>query len=267
MRRSVSVSLLSLALAVPSVAFASRDAVKEVKKTVPLSADGVLELKTFKGTITVTTAARKDVEIHARIEADGSDEDQAAKVEATKVRIKGSGASVSVESDYEDAKGLRLFSWFGNDNVLPFVHYTISLPEGARLRIDDYKGTIRVDGVTGGVDLTTYKGTVNAKGLKGAARLNTYKGDMRVAFDSFEGGGDVETYKGKVELRVPRNAKFDLDADTGRRGDFRSDFDLGSVSRTSSRRGRDERVRGAVNGGGPKLRMSTYKGTLLVREN
>jgi hypothetical protein len=52
-----------------------------------------------------------------------------------------------------------------------------------------------------------------------------------------------------------------IDAD-GRRGDVETDFAIRSRAGHSNR---SARATGAVNGGGPELRMTTYKGTLRIR--
>ena len=43
---------------------------KEVHKTVPLAADGRLEIATFKGSVDVSVWDRSEAEVSARIEAD-----------------------------------------------------------------------------------------------------------------------------------------------------------------------------------------------------
>ena len=97
--------------------------------------------------------------------------------------------------------------------------------------------------------------------LDGSARVETYKGDVRVAFARFSKASRFETYKGEIDLRVPRDSHFDLDADAGRRGDIDTDF----ATMARARRSRGSDASGAVNGGGPELRMTTHKGTLRIR--
>jgi DUF4097 and DUF4098 domain-containing protein YvlB len=257
--------LSALAL-VPFLALtASADSVKEVRKTVPMDANGHLSIKTYKGSITITTADVKDAEIVARIEPDPDGEDQAEKVRQTEVRISGRGGSVDVESDYTEVERHQhhgIFGWFGGNNTLPLVNYTIRMPRTARLSIDDYKSRIKVGELAADLDLETYKGTATLGPLDGAVRINTYKGDVRAEFAAFRKDSRFETYKGEIELRLPRDSRFDLDADTGRRGDVDIDFDI--TTRSTSRR-HSEELRGAVNGGGPRLKFETYKGSLRLK--
>jgi hypothetical protein len=256
---------LALALALPALLLAAPAlADKEVRQTVPLDADGTLTIKTYKGSVSVETGTAAEVKIDARIEPDGDDRDQPRKVEQTRVEIRGSGRSVTVRSDYDDVKSRHhIFPW-NNDGTLPFVRYRITMPKTARLVIDDYKSEIDVAPLSSELTLETYKGTATIRGLEGRARLTTYKGDVRVDVPRLAGDLRCETYKGTFDVTLPRDARFTLDAQAGRRGSFETDFS-GAV--TSARRGRrdEDDVRGDVNGGGPRVEMETYKGTLTLR--
>ncbi len=254
---------------------AAAQSVKTMRETLPLDARGTVAIDSYKGSITVTTWDRNEIEIDVRIVAD----EDAGLVDRTDIDIETSGDRVRIKSDYDRAKMSRgLFG--GRVNVsLPFVHYTIKMPRTARLAIDDYKsdirvadlradltidtykGTVDVRDLVGDLALETYKGTVRVAGLKGALDLETYKGDVEIAFSALEGDSQVETYKGDVALVLPRQASFNLDADMNRRGRFDTDFD---VARVGGDR-RDTAYRGAVNGGGPRLALETTRGTYRLR--
>lgn len=253
-------TLLSAALA-GLLGAALPGAAKEIHRTVPLDADGSVSIKTFKGSISVTAEPRTDVEIVARVEPDGDDSDQLEKVAATRVRISGSGRSVELKSDYDDIKDriFGLFSW--NQGTLPFVHYTIRMPAGAHLAIDDYKSKVKLEGVRGELEVKTYKGEVKATGLEGRVQLWTYKGDVRIVFARLGGDVTLKTYKGYIEARLPHDAAFDLEAETGSHGNLESDFGL-----SVSRHGHAGLIRSSVGSGGPHVRFSTHKGTLALRK-
>lgn len=243
-----------------SAGVASAGETREFHKELPLDPSGRVSIETYKGSITVTTWEKPRVEIHARVEPDETGRDQAEKVRKTEVRIEGSGSSVRIESDYDRAKKWG-FGFWGNDGTLPFVHYTIRMPRSAELEIEDYKSRIRIAALDGDLKLNTYKGTVDIEGVRGV-ELETYKGEVRAAFSSFDRQSEFETYKGNISVAMPANARFDLDAEIGRRGDLNLGFDL--TTRKGRRFGRDG-YRGSINGGGPRLRLQTYKGTLSVR--
>ena len=262
--RSILVFTGLVVLAAPAMA----GDVKEVRKTVDLAANGRLSVDTFKGWIEVSTWDRPQAEIYARIEPDDSDMEgyQADKVRETEVRIEGGGSSVRIKSDYDHVRNHRhhLFPfWWGSSGTLPYVRYAIKMPRTAQLEIHDYKSQTRVAGLGAELDLKTYKGEVEIRDMDGPVRLETFKGEVRADYARFA-ASDFETYKGRIEVAIPRQTAFTLDADMGRRGDLRNEF--GTVERTVSGWRHDHRIRDArANGGGPALSMRTNKGELRVR--
>ncbi len=239
---------------------------KEVHRTVSLDRDGRLSIDTYKGTVTVTTWDKPEVRVDALIEPDGDCQESREKVQWTQVRISGAGASVEIKSDYDEVRHhergfLGLFDI--QTGSLPFVRYTIQMPATARLDIKDYKSGINVSNLKADLRLQTYKGTARVAGLDGSARVDTYKGDTRVEFARFSRASRFDTHKGEIEVRLPPDSRFELDAHTGRRGDIESDFAMA----THAGRWREARAEGAVNGGGPPLRLTTYKGTLRIKSS
>jgi hypothetical protein len=244
---------LFLAFALPAA-----EPTTEVKKTIPLPAGGRVEVETYKGSVNVTAEERPDVLVEARVTADttcGDAETQAAWVRETEIRIESHDRGVRIESDYD--KLAPFHHWlFSSCTARPFVDYKIRMPRKADFELKDYKSKIELSGLAGDLRVDSYKGTIRVRDLDGSARLTTYKGEATVDFASLRSESRFETYKGDVEVLIPKGAGFDLDADSGRRGDFRSDFE--GLVRVSGR------TRMALNGGGPRLSLSTYKGTLRL---
>lgn len=260
-------ALVAAGVLAAGIAAASPDTQKgetrrEVRKTLPLDATGRLEISTYKGSVTVTVWDRPEAEITATIEPDGYDSESERKVAQTDVRIEGGGASIRVKSDYDRVRDHHLFTWFGNSGSLPFVRYTIRMPATARLAIEDYKSDTRVAGLKADLKFHTYKGTGRIEGLDGAADVDTYKGEIELAFARYSRSSRLETYKGRFDVTLPRDSRFELDADGGRRGEVDSDFAVAS-HRSSRREG--ESARGSVNGGGPALRFESTRGSLRLR--
>lgn len=241
---------------------------KEVTKTVSLKADGEITVDTYKGTIVVSTWDKPQVEIHAKIEADdefGSKYSE-EKVRDTEIQIEATESKVRIKTNYENIRNHNhgFWSWFGEDSgSLPLVHYTITMPKTANLRIKDYKSETSVAGLRSDVDLDTYKGRVEITDLDGSLQLQTYKGDAEVRFIRLSKRSRCETYKGKITITLQRNAGFELDANLGHRTDFDSDFQVDLQS--SGRRHRDTEFRGPVNGGGPELVLRSTKGDIRLR--
>lgn len=262
---------------VPTVAFllaapglvSAEMASKEVHRTIALDRDGRVSIETYKGSVHVTAWDRAEAEVTASIVADdacGDSKYQAEMVKDTEVRFSGEGRSLSLRSDYDRVDGLHTWSFwpFGGCSARPFVHYTISMPRNARLDIRDHKSRIEAAGLASDVRIATHKGEVRLTGLAGRVNVDTHKGDVRVAFAKMSGDSEFETHSGDIEITMPRDARFALSADVGRHGRLHSDF---PVTTTVGRHSRDERVEGAVNGGGPALRLNTHSGTFRLRSS
>ena len=140
---------------------------KEVHKTLPLAADGRVWVDTYKGSVRVTTWDRPEVQVDVRIEEDRGP--FAGPVAYADARIEARGGGVEIESTFN-----RWKTPFGIGGSMPFFHYTIRMPRGARLRIDDYKSESDVQGLAADLEVKTYKGRVRVLGLEGALRAETY---------------------------------------------------------------------------------------------
>lgn len=267
LRNALAPAVAVLLTASPALAGEST-ASREVHRTVALDADGRVSLDTYKGSIRVSSWDRPQAEVTARVEADGScghTRYQAELVRDTDVSIEGEGRSLRIRSDYDRVKDRSVWHFFSLCSSLPFVHYTISMPRTARLEVKDYKSEIHVSDLASEVRLSTYKGDVRLSGLSGSLELDTYKGDVRAAFLKLSGDSRLDTYKGDIQISLPRDARFAVSADVGRRARFDSDFPV--LWKSGSRRGRGDRAAGAVNGGGPELSLKTYRGSFRLRSS
>ena len=251
---------LATLLLVASPAVADRT----VSKTLPLAADGRVTVDTYKGSIRVSPWDRAEVAVEARIVADdscGSERDQKKWVEDTEVVIEPSGRNVRIESDYDKLE--TGWGFLHGCTSRPFVHYRISLPRAATLKIHDYKSDTDVRDFSGHLALETYKGSAALAGLSGSLDLKTYKGEVQAGFTRLSGAVNAETFKGDVTLTFPAGSAFELSADAGRKGEIVSDFEGTGPMRSSRRSGL--RSSASVNGGGPRVTLSTEKGRLSIR--
>jgi hypothetical protein len=240
---------------------------KEVKKTVDLNTDGRVSIKTYKGSITIDTWEKAQVDIVAKIEPDGWSREDERNVRETEIRIDDSPNSLRIESDYDRLKRHRSHSFFGifsdDDNlILPFVHYTITMPRTAKLEINDYKSESRITNLQGPIRMETYKGSVIVNDLAGSINLETYKGEVKIDMTQLVGDSKVETRKGTIDIGLDSRAGCELDVDLGRHADFHSDFE--TVVRTKHRG--EERYKASINGGGPLLRIESEKGDVRLRK-
>jgi hypothetical protein len=226
---------------------------KEFKRTVPMDANGRFSLDTFKGSIRISAWDQPQVDIQARIVADPSGWFP-EPVEDVEIRVDSSAGSVRVKTEY------RREHWSIVEGNSPSVNYTIRVPRHAGLAIKDYKSETDISEVQGAVEFDTYKGTARLIGLRGGLDLKTYKGDIRASFASFSARSHIDTYKGTIDLTVPRSSGFEMHAELERHASLDCDF-----PRTLQSDRRQREMRSTVNGGGPELRITSYRGSIRVR--
>jgi hypothetical protein len=224
---------------------------KDIHRTFPLDSRGHVTIDTYKGSVRVSTWDRNEIDIAVRIEEDGGP--FAQSVSRADVRFDASPIDVRITSDEQ---------WLFLDGIAPLYHYTVRMPRTASLRIKDYKSESEVSDLAADLRVDTYKGSVQLRNHAGGLTLNTYKGDIRAEFAAVTAPVRIETYKGSVDLRMPRDSRFDLSTDLGRRGGD-PDNDFARYVRTSN--SRDRTRRSQVNGGGPEVRVRSYKGEFRLR--
>jgi DUF4097 and DUF4098 domain-containing protein YvlB len=243
---------------------------KEVRRTVGLDSRGTVAIQTFKGSIDVETWSEPRAEIFASIEPDtmcGTAAQQAERVRLTEVDVDASPSKLSIRSDYDALKDFEPIPFHVDNfdascNAHPYVRYRLRIPATARLHIEDHKSDINVSALQGDVRIQTHKGHVNVKGQDGAVELTTHKGDVHVEFTRLADSSRLETYKGDIEVTVPRRAGFDLDARVEGGGSLEAPFRL-----DEEQVGKRERVYAQkVNGGGPRLELTTRRGSLKIVE-
>ena len=264
--------ILLIALCITVLPASAQDT-KRISETFDLGSDGRLFIDTYKGSIDVSTWDGEDVEVDVLVEVDGKNNEL---VDLTEIRIDRTGSSLMIETDYSAVKK-RMKRIKIKSYSLPLVHYTIRMPRNTDLMIEDYKSEIVVDGVYADVSVETYKGEVELTEIAGELNVETYKGDVRirdlsgalyaetykgsfdVEFDEFLGDSSFDTYRGEIEVTLPEDAGFDLDADLGNGGDFDANFNTSGLKKGK------KNYSGAMFGGGPRLQFDTYRGSFSVR--
>jgi hypothetical protein len=230
---------------------------KEFKRTVPMEGNGRFSLDTYKGSIRISAWDQPQVDIQARIVADPSGWFP-EPVEDVEIRVDSSAGSVRVKTEY------RREHWSLVEGNSPSVNYTIRVPRHASLSIKDYKSETDISEVQGAVEFDTYKGTARLAGLRGGLDLKTYKGDIRASFASFSARSHVDTYKGAIDLTMPRASAFEMHAELERHASLDCDFPR-TLRSDRGQRDRHQEMRSTVNGGGPELRITSYRGSIRVR--
>lgn len=185
------------------------------------------------------------VRVTARMQAQADDDAEAAKL-LKDVRIVTDGRSVRAEAPRGD-------SWYRSGWS---VSYTVEVPRRFDLGLEAHNGSLRVDGVTGRLDLRTTNGSVALQDVGGDVHARTQNGSMNVALagTSWDGSGlDAETQNGSVRLEIPQ--KYAAQIETGTvNGAINTDFPVTVQGRIS------RRLSLPLNGGGKTIRVTTTNG-------
>ena len=125
-------------------------------------------------------------------------------------------------------------------------------------------GNITVGRVAGPAELSTSGGSIRVDSVAGALRANTSGGSIRAAIKGpLADECSLTTSGGSVSVTVDRQAAFRLDASTSGGG-----IDATGLTLTLENASRDRgRLAGAVNGGGPLLKLRTSGGGITVKAN
>ena len=191
-------SLLGLSLAPPAAAQAPA---RTVQDSVSLAPDGDVSIDNHEGSITVTTWARDVVRYEARIMP--TDEDPRA--EKTSIRVRASNSTVRLSTEHEDGDDESTVFGFTEDGFqwgginIPAVHYTITMPETAALRIDDHESTIEVTGLRAPLRIDTHEGPITIADQRGETQIDTHEGDVSIR--GHQGDVKIDSHESRMDLR------------------------------------------------------------------
>ncbi len=248
MRRALHVALaLGLGLALNgciggNLAMPHRATVDETR---PLAANGELTLGNTNGSVRLVAWDEAKVRVEATKRAASE-----RALEELKVEIEGEGERVSVRTRYPRPR------WLGSAGS---VEYRVSVPRGARVRVNTVNGRVEVGGVSGSVHASTVNGSVDLGRVGGPIEASAVNGSVEVDVARVDPSArsKISTTNGSVRLTLPRDASADVEAHTVN-GSVSCDFDL--TDEHKSRR----RLEGRIGGGGARFEIGTVNGSATV---
>jgi DUF4097 and DUF4098 domain-containing protein YvlB len=250
-----------------------------------------LRLTTFDGPIEIRSWDQPEVLVE--VEKRGPEKTSLERLEVT---VSQQGDRIEIEAR-RPMSGERFIA-FGV-NVSPQVRFIATLPRHAAIVARSGDGSIRIERITGRVELRTDDGSIRGDELSGELTATT--GDGSVVLDEVDGSVEISTSDGGVSvtgklatarvrtgdgsvtlravpgsvmssdwalstsdgavvLYLPSDFSADIDAHTGD-GRIRSEFSL-----TEDRSGRENRtVRGRIGKGGHTLKVRTGDGSIVLR--
>lgn len=132
---------------------------------------------------------------------------------------------------------------------------------GSRVKLGTSGGNITLDHAVGPADLDTSGGDIRVGSVDDTLHASTSGGNVTAdKLGAFKGECELRTSGGNVRVTVPKSHGFTLDASTS--GGHVSANGL-TISITDGGAGRGK-LGGDVNGGGPKLRLHSSGGDIVV---
>lgn len=282
-RIGVAIAILGLA----SPALADTD----FSQTVQVMRGGTLEIDLDRGSIEVETHTREEVAVDAyssggmfgsgmrfELSSDGANAELSGEGRGflsgnARVRVR-VPREYSLEAETKGGKiqidalaGEVSAQTSGGPIELDGARGNVELrTSGGHIRVGDVTGeleartsggSIRVSEVIGDVDLETSGGGIDIYDVSGRVQARTSGGSISVRFTG-DPEGELRTSGGGITAEVPRDARFDLEAETSG-GRIKVEPELRMRGEIDSRR-----VQGEINGGGSNLELRTSGGNVRV---
>lgn len=129
-------------------------------------------------------------------------------------------------------------------------------------RLDMEMDSLDANGIKGPFILTTKHKDVNLDSFQHDVDITNTNGDVRLTSDvPLSHNVRVELERGGIELRIPENSSFQIDANS-RHGEVETDFTGPNLKVNTE--GDNPSISGTVGKGGPMIHLSTAYGTIRV---
>ncbi|HET6933660.1 MAG TPA: DUF4097 family beta strand repeat-containing protein [Candidatus Angelobacter sp.] len=171
--------------------------------------------------------------------------------------VSGVGGSLEFDAGYN---GQVQLAKIGKQVHFKSIRTDLQLPKlDGEMTLGD--GNLRGSTLTGPVRLETRSNDIHLDDVSGEVRVQNRSGVVELAGKAPLGPIDITNVHGGIELRLPDNANFQVDA-TSTSGNIESDF----TGLTIDNSHRDATARGSVGKGGPELRLRAEQGTIQIRK-
>ena len=251
-----------------------------IEQELPCGAATQLLLHNDNGAVTVTSWEKDTVGVtaHKRARADQglwgflgfktSDATVTAAIEAIDVRIEATPETIAVETVTPKGR-IKCNRW---------VDYELRVPKSTQLELHTTNGRIDVTGIQGTIVAESSNGQIKTHATSGSLRAQTSNGaivcrDAQGTLDLETSNGaitvayagalaadtpiDCTTSNGSIELSLPPDASFRLDAGTSN-GHIQSEFPMPVTA------GAKTQLAGVVGMGGPSVHLRTSNGGIHV---
>jgi hypothetical protein len=127
--------------------------------------------------------------------------------------------------------------------------------------IDMGHGDLRASSIAGPVKLNTRSNEVHLEDVSGEVDVENRNGVVELRAKAPLGNIDISNVHGGIELDLPQNANFRLDAQSSN-----GNIDVGDFGINVDNSRRDSTARGAIGKGGPDIRLRADRGSIQIRK-
>jgi hypothetical protein len=269
--------LLAGALAAAAAAMPAAAATVEERfdRTFPLAAGGTLQIGNTNGAITVEAWDRDEARVEALKEVRGRNDAEARdNMRRLQIVATPGAGSLRIDTRYP-SNGGGFLDWLFGGGVHAKVTYRLHVPRRLQLTARSVNGGVTLTGtrgkavlattngaltvaeVDGPLELETTNGNIAVRQAAGAVRAETTNGSVEAELSRLDGTLSLESTNGTLTVRLPSGVRATLDAETTN-GSVRSDLPVTATAAGS------RHLRGAINGGGPQLKLSTTNGGIRI---
>jgi len=239
-----------------------------------------VEARVHMGAITVTGYNGKNVIVEAKAitkpvgkKEEDEDEDEKKKKEKAKGMFLVQNNRTGLTIVEENNKVIVKVTSFTRR-----VDLDIKVPFKTSLKLKGLNdGFIKVENVSGELDVHHLNGPVTLKNVSGTVIAHTLNGEVKVLFDkiNLDKPMSFSTLNGDIDVTFPKNAKFNLKMKS-QQGEIYSDFKLNiqpgpaPVKKPGKKKGKymvkfDKTLYGLLNGGGEEVQFKTFNGNIYIR--
>ncbi|HZU31498.1 MAG TPA: DUF4097 family beta strand repeat-containing protein [Candidatus Angelobacter sp.] len=122
-------------------------------------------------------------------------------------------------------------------------------------------GELRANSVDGPVKLNTRSNEVHFEDVSGAVTIENRNGLVEIGAKTPIGNIDVNSERGGIQLDLPEDASFKLDAQS-----ISGNIDVSDFSVNVDNRSQNAVAHGTVGKGGPDIRLRSDRGTIQIRK-
>ena len=230
-------------------------------KTYDARPGGSLVLSNINGHITVHTSNEQKIRVHADKTVDTHDSETARRAMAElSIDVTPTDGGIKIVTHEPQSNSGGFWSFLMGQHVETSVTYDIVVPRAFDIDVSTVNGAVNVSELSGRQRVETTNGRIELARCAGTIDATTTNGAIRAELLQVTAGREMslETTNGRISLVVPASLAANIDAETTN-GAITTDLPVTTKSFDSNS------LRGAVNGGGPRLRLRTTNGGIEIR--